>query len=233
VKNKRMHRETHRIPAEALGIEQDRMHPVPVAPFTTALGETRTLATDQTIRFRSVRYSTPPGLIGHEVWARVDWPPAGTTNWPLPPGRHCRLGLGGSCLSGGGRWNAESRGCERGPVTVSAHSHRCLADPSLPKVAPGSPASVGRRQRAAPDLQSCDAPHRMGHLSRQAVTTVSAAERRGLPDRSQRLRSRCRGGCRPRCPTGRPSIGPSVLPRRGCRTACPREQGRRQRWKVP
>lgn len=70
--NNRVHRETHRVPAEALLTEQARMHPVPDAPFTTALGETRSVATDQTIRFGSVRYSTPPGLIGREVWARVD-----------------------------------------------------------------------------------------------------------------------------------------------------------------
>ena len=70
--NQRVHRETHRVPAEALAVEQTRMHPVPAAPFTAALGETRTVATDQTIRFGSVRYSTPPGLIGHEVWVRVD-----------------------------------------------------------------------------------------------------------------------------------------------------------------
>jgi hypothetical protein len=70
--NTRLHRETHRIPAEGLAVEQGRMHPVPSAPFTAALGETRSVATDQTIRFGSVRYSTPPGLIGHEVWARVD-----------------------------------------------------------------------------------------------------------------------------------------------------------------
>lgn len=70
--NTRMHRETHRIPAEALTVEQGRMHPVPTTPFTAALGETRTVNSDQTVRFGSVRYSTPPGLIGHEVWARVD-----------------------------------------------------------------------------------------------------------------------------------------------------------------
>lgn len=28
--------------------------------------------TDQTIRFGSVRYSTPPGLVGREVWVRVE-----------------------------------------------------------------------------------------------------------------------------------------------------------------
>lgn len=70
--NNRTHRETCRVPAEALAVERQRMHPVPAAPFTAALGETRTVATDQTIRFGSVRYSTPPGLIGHEVWVRVD-----------------------------------------------------------------------------------------------------------------------------------------------------------------
>ena len=66
-----MHRETSRVPAEALLVEQTRLHPVPAAPFTAALGETRTVNTDQTIRFGSVRYSTPPGLVGREVWVRA------------------------------------------------------------------------------------------------------------------------------------------------------------------
>jgi transposase len=70
--NGRIHRETGRIPAEALLLEQARLHPLPVAPFTAALGETRSVNTDQTIRFGSVRYSTPPGLVGAEVWVRAD-----------------------------------------------------------------------------------------------------------------------------------------------------------------
>lgn len=70
--NGRVHRETAKIPAEALVIEQGRMHPVPAEPFTAAAGETRLVNTDQTIRFGSVRYSTPPGLVGREVWARVE-----------------------------------------------------------------------------------------------------------------------------------------------------------------
>ena len=70
--NGRVHRETARIPNEALVVEQQRMHPVPLAPFTAAAGETRCVNTDQTIRFGSVRYSTPPGLIGTEVWVRVE-----------------------------------------------------------------------------------------------------------------------------------------------------------------
>lgn len=70
--NNRVHRETARVPAEALAVEQSRMHPVPVAAFTAAAGETRSVNSDQTIRFGSVRYSTPPGLVGREVWVRVE-----------------------------------------------------------------------------------------------------------------------------------------------------------------
>jgi len=47
------------------------MHPLPAEPFTMALGETRTVHTDQTVRVGNVRYSTPPGLVGAEVWTRV------------------------------------------------------------------------------------------------------------------------------------------------------------------
>jgi hypothetical protein len=70
--NGRVHRETARVPVEALVVERTRLHPLPVTPFTAALGETRTVNTDQTIRFGSVRYSTPPGLVGDEVWVRAD-----------------------------------------------------------------------------------------------------------------------------------------------------------------
>ncbi|WP_372481631.1 Mu transposase domain-containing protein [Rhodococcus zopfii] len=44
---------------------------MPSAPHTLAPGTTRRVGTDQTIRFGSVRYSTPPGLVGAEVWVRV------------------------------------------------------------------------------------------------------------------------------------------------------------------
>jgi hypothetical protein len=44
---------------------------LPSAPYAAALGETRLVNTDQTIRFGSVRYSTPPGLVGAEVWVRA------------------------------------------------------------------------------------------------------------------------------------------------------------------
>ncbi|MGV9950279.1 IS21 family transposase [Rhodococcus aetherivorans] len=69
--NARRHRESARIPIEALADERPRLHTLPATPHTLALGTTRSVGTDQTIRFGSVRYSTPPGLIGTEVWVRA------------------------------------------------------------------------------------------------------------------------------------------------------------------
>jgi len=68
--NGRRHRETGAIPAQRLVTERARLHVLPSAPYAAALGETRLVNTDQTIRFGSVRYSTPPGLVGAEVWVR-------------------------------------------------------------------------------------------------------------------------------------------------------------------
>ncbi|WP_337460026.1 MULTISPECIES: IS21 family transposase [Rhodococcus] len=69
--NARRHRESARIPTEALAEERVRLHTLPSTPHTLALGTTRSVGTDQTIRFGSVRYSTPPGLVGAEVWVRA------------------------------------------------------------------------------------------------------------------------------------------------------------------
>ena len=69
--NARRHRETGAVPAERLAVERERLHVLPSAPYAAALGETRLVNTDQTVRFGSVRYSTPPGLVGAEVWVRA------------------------------------------------------------------------------------------------------------------------------------------------------------------
>ena len=69
--NGRVHRETCEVPAQRLQTERGRLHRLPDAPHTAALGQTRTVNTDQTIRFGNVRYSTPPGLTGVEVWVRA------------------------------------------------------------------------------------------------------------------------------------------------------------------
>ncbi|MFB7128255.1 IS21 family transposase [Kitasatospora sp. NPDC056273] len=70
--NHRIHRETAKTPASALDVERLRLHPLPPGPHTLALGESRIVKTDQTVRFGQVRYSTPPGLVGQEAFVRAD-----------------------------------------------------------------------------------------------------------------------------------------------------------------
>jgi hypothetical protein len=52
--------------------ERAHLHVLPTESFTPALGETRMVRDDQTIRFGSVRYSTPRTFVGKEVWCRVE-----------------------------------------------------------------------------------------------------------------------------------------------------------------
>jgi transposase len=69
--NGRVHRETAAVPAHRLAAEREHLHPLPAEPHALALGEERLVADDQTVRFGSVRYSTPPGHAGSRVWCRV------------------------------------------------------------------------------------------------------------------------------------------------------------------
>jgi transposase len=69
--NGRVHRETAAVPADRLAAEREMLHPLPAQPYVLALGEERLVGDDQTIRFGSVRYSTPPGHAGTRVWCRV------------------------------------------------------------------------------------------------------------------------------------------------------------------
>jgi hypothetical protein len=69
--NNRVHRETAAAPTQRLQVERRHLHVLPAEPFALALGEERLVDDDQTIRFSSVRYSTPPGHVGSKVWCRV------------------------------------------------------------------------------------------------------------------------------------------------------------------
>ena len=71
VVNTRPHTETRRPPVQMLTEERAVMHPIPTEAFTAALGETRIVRNDRTIRFGSVPYSVPKAWIGQEVWCRV------------------------------------------------------------------------------------------------------------------------------------------------------------------
>ncbi len=69
--NHRVHRETARRRIDVLTEERARLHVVADEPYAAALGETRVVGDDQTVRFGSVRYSIPPGHVGRPVWCRV------------------------------------------------------------------------------------------------------------------------------------------------------------------
>jgi hypothetical protein len=51
--------------------ERARLHVLPAEAHTAALGDPRAVGDDQTIRWGSVRYSTPDGHQGKQVWCRV------------------------------------------------------------------------------------------------------------------------------------------------------------------
>lgn len=69
--NARVHREIGVAPVERLRIERQHLHMLPTEPHAMALGEERLVDDDQTIRWGSVRYSTPDGHQGSKVWCRV------------------------------------------------------------------------------------------------------------------------------------------------------------------
>jgi hypothetical protein len=69
--NGRAHRETAAAPATRLAAEHAYLHVLPAQPHAIALGEERLVDADQTIRFGSVRYSTPDGHQGGKVWCRA------------------------------------------------------------------------------------------------------------------------------------------------------------------
>ena len=68
--NARPHRATRRPPADMLAEERARLHPVPAAPFTAALGVTRKVDGLSLVSFEGGRYSVPHQLAGQAVWVR-------------------------------------------------------------------------------------------------------------------------------------------------------------------
>jgi hypothetical protein len=68
--NARPHRVTRRAPAEMLGDELPRLHPVPAFPFTAALGVTRRADAMSLVAFEGGQYSVPHRLAGQVVHVR-------------------------------------------------------------------------------------------------------------------------------------------------------------------
>jgi len=70
--NARAHRETRRIPGEAIAEERARLHPIPTDAYTAAFGETRRVNRSSLVSVGGVRYSVPHTLIDETVWVRFD-----------------------------------------------------------------------------------------------------------------------------------------------------------------
>ena len=68
--NARPHRVTRKAPAEMLADERARLHPVPAAPFTAALGVTRRVDAMSLVSFEGGQYSVPHQLAGEVVHVR-------------------------------------------------------------------------------------------------------------------------------------------------------------------
>jgi len=68
--NTRVHRETGERPLDRLVREQAHLHKVPDAPYSVALGETRTVSWSSLISFQGARYSVPYQLCEEVVFVR-------------------------------------------------------------------------------------------------------------------------------------------------------------------
>jgi transposase len=76
--NARTHRLTRRAPVDMLAEERSRLHPLPAAPHTVALGVTRQVpASTPMVSFDGGQYSVPHTLLGQTVWVRVHGAGAG------------------------------------------------------------------------------------------------------------------------------------------------------------
>lgn len=69
--NARVHRATHRIPAEMLAQERPTLHQIHELPHTAALGVTRRVPSNTPmVSFENCQYSVPSTLLGQTVWVR-------------------------------------------------------------------------------------------------------------------------------------------------------------------
>jgi hypothetical protein len=69
--NARPHAATRQPPIERLAQERERLHPLPLQPYTAAFGVTRTVGKNlSVIQFEGGEYSVPDDYVGQEVWVR-------------------------------------------------------------------------------------------------------------------------------------------------------------------
>ena len=98
---------------------------------------------DQTVRFGSVRYSTPPGLVGAEAWVRADGENSSSW-WTCPGWPTGRNGQGGP--AGPGRGRPARAVAAGGPLIDLAHYPNHPQDPDGSPRPPG-PSPPPRRKK--------------------------------------------------------------------------------------
>ena len=120
--NARPHRVTRRAPAEMLADERPRLHPVPAAPFTAALGVTRRVDAMSLVAFEGGQYSVPHA--------------AGRAGRPRPPAREA------------GRHRLRRAG--QGPAEVARHLAATPGSPRLDDAhyPPAPPGALNREPKA-------------------------------------------------------------------------------------
>lgn len=101
--NSRVHRESRKVPAQALAEERLRLHPVPESPYTAAFGQTRKVhEKEATVKVDEVRYSVPHTLAGQRVWVRYHGQDLVVTaivdGTALEVARHTRSTPGNPCI---------------------------------------------------------------------------------------------------------------------------------------
>ena len=149
--NARVHRVTRRAPVDMLAEERARLHPLPPAPHTVALGTTRRVG-DKTpmVMFEGGQYSVPHALLGQTVWVRVHGAGAGERVVLVHVGEH-------------------------GPVEVARHAR---AEPGSPRLDDGHfpPAPAGALGRAPKPRTSAEQEFLdLGDGARLWLTEAAAA----------------------------------------------------------
>ena len=134
--NNRIHRVTKRAPVEMLGQERARLHVLPAAPHTLALGTTRHVpATSPMVTFEGGQYSVPHHLRGESVWVRVYGQGAGeqvvivhvSPDGPVEVARHARAMPGSPRIDEGHFPPAPTGALARQPRAKSAAEAEFLA----------------------------------------------------------------------------------------------------------
>jgi transposase len=122
--NGRTHRETRKVPAQALAEERLRLHPVCPDPYTAAFGQTRKVhEKEATVKVDEVRYSVPSTLAGKRVWVRYHGADLVVTaivdGSAVEVARHTRSTPGSPCIHDE-HYPASARGLRVAKATTAA-----------------------------------------------------------------------------------------------------------------